>query len=148
MHSHLKKAFILLFIAIIGFIIVRSLIVPKSFGQFGWYRGSAVNELMSFNVTNANSTECADCHQSVYTVWANGSHNAVNCDDCHGSTENHVNNNEIIPQPANDSKEFCGLCHFRNVARSKDFPQIDPNSGHGEDLKCTYCHNPHKPWFV
>jgi hypothetical protein len=148
MQQHLKRAFILLFVAIVAFIIVRSLIVPESFGQYGWYRGNSVNELMSFNVTNANSTECADCHQSVYTVWANGSHNTINCDDCHGSTEDHANNNRIIPQPANDSKEFCGLCHFQNVARPKDFPQINPNSGHGEDLKCTYCHNPHKPWFV
>ncbi len=62
MQQHLKRAFILLFMALVGFLIVRSLIVPESFGQYGWYRGNSVNESMSFNVTNANSTECVDCH--------------------------------------------------------------------------------------
>lgn len=85
MQQHLKREFILLFMAIVAFIIVRSLFVSESFGQYGW--GNSVNELMSFNVTNANSTECVDCHQNVYSVWANGSHNIVNCDDCYGSTE-------------------------------------------------------------
>ncbi len=148
MQQHLKKVLILLAMMIIAFLIIRSLFVPESFGQYGWYRGNSVNEIMNFKVNNSNSTDCADCHQSIYLTWSNGSHNTVNCDDCHGPTEDHVNNNRIIPQPANDSREFCGLCHFQNVARPKDFPQIDPNSGHGEGLNCTYCHNPHKPWFI
>ena len=58
------------------------------------------------------------------------------------------NNVKIMPRPGNDSREFCGLCHFKMVARPSEFPQIDPESGHGEDLKCTYCHNPHKPMVL
>jgi len=42
MQPHLKRAFTLLAIAIIGFIIIRSFVVPESFGQYGWYRGDAI----------------------------------------------------------------------------------------------------------
>ena len=148
MQEHLKRALSLLLLAIVLFLIVRTLVVPKSFGDYGWYRANSVNDIKNFKVQYSDATECIDCHQNVYTVWSNGSHKTVNCDDCHGPTEDHVNDNRIMPQPANDSKEFCGLCHFKKAARPDNFPQIDPNSNHGEGLQCTYCHNPHKPWFV
>ena len=149
MQPHLKRAFTLLAIAIIGFIAVRSIIVPDSFGQYGWYRANAVNDLQNFSVKHASSKSCGDenCHKEIYSIWANGSHNTVNCETCHGPSQEHVNNVRIMPSPANDSRDYCGLCHFKRIARPSSFPQIDPET-HGENLKCAYCHNPHKPWFV
>lgn len=147
MQEHLKRALLLLCIVIIGFIIVRSIIVPESFGKYGWYRGNSVNDNMNFKVEYSVSNSCADCHINTYSIWANSSHKTINCETCHGPSREHVDNNRIMPQPANDSKEFCGLCHFKKRTRPSEFPQI-PEYGHGEDLKCTYCHNPHKPWFL
>lgn len=149
MQPYLKRALTLLVIAIIGFIAVRSLIVPDSFGQYGWYRGNAVNEIKNFPVEHASSQSCSEenCHKTIYSIWSESGHKTVNCETCHGPSEKHVSNTRIMPPPANDSREYCGLCHFKNTARPEEFPQIDPET-HGENLKCAYCHNPHKPWFV
>ncbi len=149
MQPHLKRAITLLAIALIAFIFVRSMIVPASFGQYGWYRADSVIEIRNLTVEHAGSASCSgdSCHESIYSIWSNSSHKTVNCETCHGPAANHVNNVRIMPQPANDSRDYCGLCHYKRVARPADFPQIDPET-HGENLKCTYCHNPHKPWFV
>jgi hypothetical protein len=71
----------------------------------------------------------------------------VNCETCHGPSGKHVSDIRIIPTPANNSGDYCGLCHFKRDARPASFPQIDPET-HGENLNCVYCHNPHKPWFI
>ncbi len=149
MHQHLKRAFTLLAIGIIAFIFVRSMIVPGSFGEYGWYRGDSVLKIMNLPVEHAGSASCGEenCHAAIYNVWTNGSHKTINCETCHGPLQEHVNNVGIMPQPANDSRDYCGLCHFERAARPSDFPQIDPDI-HGENLQCTYCHNPHKPGFV
>ncbi len=149
MQPHLKRAFIILIVVIIGFIAVRSFIVPESFGQYGWYRGDSVAELRDLPVGYAGSASCSDknCHQTIYSIWVDSRHKTVNCETCHGTSEKHVIDTRVMPVPANDSRDFCGKCHFKRVARPVDFPQVDPET-HGENLKCAYCHNPHKPWFI
>ncbi len=149
MQPHLKRAFTLLAIAIIVFIVIRSLVVPDSFGQYGWYRGDSVIENRNFPVEYAGSASCGEenCHKTLYSIWADSRHKTVNCETCHGPSEKHVSNVRIMPQPADESRDFCGLCHFRRAARPEDFSQIDPEI-HGKNLRCAYCHNPHKPWFI
>lgn len=149
MQPHLKRAVTLLIIAIIGFIVVRSFIVPESFGQYDWYRGDSVGDNMDFQVRYGGSSSCSgeNCHKTLYSIWADSRHKTVNCETCHGPSQDHVNNVRIMPEPVNDTREFCGTCHFKRVARPADFPQIDPEN-HGENLRCAYCHNPHKPWFI
>ena len=149
MQPHLKRAFTLLALAIIAFIFVRSLVVPESFGQYGWYRGDSVNESKNNPVRYAGSNSCGeeDCHKSIYSVWIKDRHKTLNCETCHSASGEHASNIRIMPPPANDTREYCGICHFKQVARPPDFPQIDPET-HGENLRCVYCHNPHKPWFT
>ena len=151
MQPHLKRAFLILVLVIIGFLFVRSFIVPESFGQYGWYRGDSVAELRDIPVGYAGSTSCSginnECHKTTYSIWVDSRHKTVNCETCHGPAEKHVIDTRIMPEPANDTRDFCGLCHFKRAARPADFPQIDPET-HGENLKCAYCHNPHKPWFL
>ncbi len=149
MQPHLKRAFTLLAFAIIVFILIRSLLVPDSFGQYGWYRGDSVVELRNLPINYSGSAICGedDCHKNIYSVWANDRHKTVNCETCHGPSEKHVFNPREKLTPANDSREYCGLCHFKRLARPEKFPQIEDET-HGENLRCVYCHNPHKPWFV
>jgi hypothetical protein len=149
MQPHLKRAFTLLALAVIAFIFVRSMIVPQSFGQYGWYRGDSVIDNRNFPVEHAGSASCGEenCHKTIYSIWSGSGHKTLNCETCHGPSQKHASNVRIMPAPANDSRDYCGLCHFERAARPSNFPQIDPET-HGENLKCTYCHNPHKPWFV
>lgn len=149
MQPHLKRAFTLLAILIFLFIIIRSIVVPASFNQYGWYRGDSVKEQRNFIVNYAGSATCQDenCHNSIYSVWIGDRHKTVNCETCHGPAMKHALNPRETLTPANDSRDFCGKCHFERIARPENFPQINPDE-HGEDLRCVYCHNPHKPWFV
>lgn len=149
MQPHMKRVVFLLIIAILGFVTVRAFIVPDSFGQYGWYRGDSVADNRNHQIGHAGSVSCSEenCHQTIYTIWVDSRHKTVNCETCHGPSQDHVSNIRIMPQPADDSREFCGKCHFKQVARPTSFPQIDPEI-HGENLKCAYCHNPHKPWFI
>ncbi len=149
MQPHMKRAFTLLALAIIAFIVVRSLLVPASFGQYGWYRGDSVKELSNFPVNYTGSASCGgeNCHQTIYSVWINDRHKTVNCETCHGPAGKHAIDPRTILSPANDSREYCGICHFKRISRPADFPQIDSDT-HGENLRCVYCHNPHKPWFI
>jgi len=149
MQPHLKRVVIILIVVIIGFLAVRSIIVPESFGQYGWYRGDSVAELRDIPVGYAGSATCGDknCHTTTYSIWVNSGHKTVNCETCHGPTNDHVIDTRVMPTPADDSRDFCGKCHFKRAARPSEFPQIDPET-HGENNKCAYCHNPHKPWFL
>ena len=149
MQPHLKRAFTLLAIVIIAFLFVRSIAVPDSFGDYGWYRGDSVDEIKSKAIEHAGSPTCGDtdCHKPLYSIWSESRHKTVNCETCHGPSEKHVSNVRIMPEPADDTRDFCGFCHYERVARPDEFPQIDPEI-HGENLRCAYCHNPHKPWFV
>jgi len=149
MQPHLKRAFTLLALAIIVFIIARSILVPDSFGQYGWYRGDSVNELRNHTLNYAGSTSCGEenCHTIIYSVWIKDRHKTVNCETCHGPAQKHALNPRETLKQADDTREFCGKCHFKKIARPENFPQIDPDT-HGQDLRCVYCHNPHKPWFV
>lgn len=149
MQTHIKRAVMLLVMVIFLFIVLRSIIVPASFGQYDWYRGNSVNDIRNIQVEHAGSATCGEetCHKTIYEVWKEGRHKTVNCETCHGPAEKHVSDIRILPQPANETREYCGLCHFERIARPASFPQIDPET-HGENLSCAYCHNPHKPWFV
>jgi len=147
MQPHLKRAFTLLALVIIVFIIVRSILVPDSFGQYGWYRGDSVEEARNHPVNYAGSISCGEenCHEIIYSVWVKDRHKTVNCETCHGPAEKHALNAREPLTPADDSREYCGKCHFKRLARPENFPQIDPET-HSE-LRCSYCHSPHKPWF-
>lgn len=149
MQTHIKRALMLLVTVIFLFLVVRSFVVPESFGQYGWYRGDSVIDNRNFPVEHAGSATCGEenCHKNIYKIWTENRHKTVNCETCHGPSEKHVSDIRILPQPANESRDYCGLCHFKQAARPASFPQIDPGK-HGQDLKCGYCHNPHKPWFV
>jgi len=48
MQPHLKRVIFILIVVIIGFLFAQSLIVPESFGQYGWYRGDSVAELRNY----------------------------------------------------------------------------------------------------
>ncbi len=146
--DHVKKVFTLLIFVIMAFAVARAAMVKPSFGEFGWYRGDSVADNMDRSLNYAQSQSCgaANCHENIYNVWNSSSHTTVNCETCHGPSQAHVDDVKISVA-VNDTREFCGLCHSMNPSRPKNFPQVDFDT-HGENLRCVYCHNPHKPWFL
>jgi formate-dependent nitrite reductase cytochrome c552 subunit len=142
---HVRVAMVYIVIAII-FLIVRSFIVPPSFGEYGWYRGDSVSEIMNLSVKHAGSYSCSNCHQTEYKAWTTGKHSTVNCESCHGPLKYHVDDPGGSKVEVNATREFCGLCHNENPSRPEGFPQINLES-HGNGFTCVTCHNPHYPWF-
>ena len=47
-YKHLIRLVLLFILILAGFLVVRKLLIPHSFGEFGHYRGDSVMENMSF----------------------------------------------------------------------------------------------------
>ncbi len=168
---HIVHAAIILVVVVVGFLIARWATVPKSFGQYGHYRGASIAEDQSFPVILQSAGACKECHEKErgmwpgFDVWQKGKHSAVTCENCHSNVRQHVERMKARPE----SKEFlvtkdpkpqrCLMCHFALAARPKVAPLCVPDDNHAEYLKlikeqteeilgCTTCHEdylPHNP---
>ncbi len=141
------KRLIPLFIIFIGlFLGVRYILVPKSFGEYGHYRGLSLEENASVNIKYAGVESCGECHMDILELKSSDVHDPLSCETCHGPCQEHV----LVPDSADvkipDTRKHCGLCHSLNPARSRNIIfQIDLGK-HYPDKNCIDCHNPHKPW--
>lgn len=133
--------FIAMSIAIIYFL------TPKSFGEFGHYRGKALEEIANNEVKYVQTDDCAMCHDSIAELKSSGLHATLQCEVCHGPGYKHieddVNNRMTIPEEG----QFCMRCHTINAASPENvIKQIDAIE-HAEGEDCITCHNPHQPWL-
>ncbi len=147
MPSQLKRL-IPIFIVFIGlFLIVRHLLIPDSFGQYGHYRGDALIDNASDELVHASKEDCFDCHDDIQAILENDMHAELSCLICHGPGLAHVDNPEPENIQKNSGREFCGRCHNLNAARSTNIIyQVDINTHHTEKENCIECHNPHEVW--
>lgn len=140
------RAALLLLIVVIVFLIVRQMAVPKSFGQYGYYRGDNVEEWISYNQNYASGKDdCSKCHGQEFTATAQDVHNGIDCQSCHGPLAAHVKNpQESRPKVAGNA-ELCGACHKDLLGRKEKIPTVKLGE-HSGGLECTRCHDPHQPW--
>lgn len=137
----------LVFLALIAiFLVTRKLLIPDTFGQYGHYRGDALIDNRDHEVKYLGEKACLDCHEEYGELKASDLHAEISCESCHGPGWKHVEE----PEPGNiilpEGREFCGLCHSLNAARSTDnVAQVDLKE-HNPESVCTECHNPHAPW--
>jgi len=144
--EHLFRLAILFVAGLVAFLILRALLVPPSFGEFGHYRAAALGEAASLPLSYAGRKACAECHDDKASTLAGGAHANVGCEACHGPQAQHASSDdpsEAKPQLP-DAATLCVVCHRANAARPETFPQIDPAS-HGDGAVCTECHDPHSP---
>ena len=153
--KHVFRAAILLLVVVIAMVLGRSLFVPPTWGEFGWYRGSAVAEHQAKPVRHGGDESCATCHDVEYADHAAGVHAAVQCELCHGPVALHVDLEEgelLAEMPVRRNRELCELCHRKLEARPADFPQIEVREhlvSNGAELTsdaCFDCHDPHSPF--
>lgn len=144
------KRLALIFAIIIGlFLVARHFLVPKSFGEFGHYRGQSLIENQAKMPKYAGQKACADCHQDIVDLKSPNVHKSLSCETCHGPGLEHINSTDsIIPVRVPKNREFCEMCHTKNAARKKDnIVQINITE-HNPGQKCIECHNPHNPWLT
>lgn len=140
--QHLIRAVILLVAIVAGIVLVRQAMIPKTFGEFGYYRGENVAEWSSRSPIYSLTSNCNNCHANNYSRWTTSKHAAVSCENCHGPGSSHIESGK--PLVVNKASSLCLTCHERLVSRPSAFPQVS-SSNHGAALSCTTCHNPHDP---
>lgn len=143
----LKTLIPLFAILIILFLVVRSLLIPDSFGEQGHYRFNSIQENQDKELSYAGKAACAECHDDKAEELESDMHANISCETCHGPGLAHYDN----PEPSNilkpDNRAHCGLCHNYNPTRKGKIAQVDLNE-HNVDQKCIECHNPHLPWEI
>lgn len=155
-HSkHVFRAAILLLVGVVALILGRSLFVPDTWGESGWYRGAAVMEHRAKPVRHGGDQTCEPCHDIEYAEQKAGVHAPIRCELCHGPVALHVDLEEgekLGDMPIRRNRELCELCHREQAARPAEFPQIDVRQ-HLIDYDvepspevCFDCHEAHSPF--
>jgi hypothetical protein len=142
--GHLIRPAAVLLAGLVLFLIVRTALVPKAFGQYGHYRPGALQLIRQHPVAYAGHDQCAMCHDDEAKLKATGKHAGVNCEACHGPLAQHASdpmaNVPKLPEVAN----LCRRCHEKDAAKPKSFPQV-VTAEHSGGMLCTECHKPHNP---
>jgi uncharacterized CHY-type Zn-finger protein len=144
--AHLIRVAGVLLLGAIAFIALRAAVIPKSFGQYGPYRGAALKEITSLPVKFAGHEVCEGCHSDVLEIKSKGVHAHVNCESCHGPLANHAEDPVSVIPVKPDVAKLCVRCHSENIAKPSGFPQVDAKE-HSQGVLCNTCHKPHSPGF-
>jgi len=144
--GHLFRLAAVFVVGILMFLGMRVFLVPKSFGQYGHYRGDAMAEIAARPVNFAGHQTCEGCHADVLDKKKDGRHARVNCEACHGPLAKHADDPSVQPAKL-DTAVLCVRCHEANAAKPKGFPQV-ASADHSAGLPCDTCHQPHSPAIV
>lgn len=134
---------VLLTLGIIGsYLTARFFLKPPSFGEYGWYRGEALEEAAARPILYAGKKACDECHSDIVQKLAKAEHKGLACEGCHGAGQGHADNPD--QKMGILSYSVCLRCHEANPSRPKWHKQI-PSKKHYTGQKCTECHVPHQP---
>jgi hypothetical protein len=142
--GHLVRMAVLLGMGLVAFLLIRHAIVPKSFGQYGHYRGAVLDEIRARPVSFAGKQTCEMCHTDVADVKNKGVHAGVACEACHGPSAAHTEDPSGHPAVKPDPAVLCVRCHEANPSKPKGFPQV-VSKDHAGEVSCATCHQPHSP---
>ncbi len=149
--SHTVRLVVIIIVLVAAFAIVRSFLIPASFGTYGHYRGDNLEEQMNMPLVHLESAFCRECHQDQHTSWQGNNHRTVNCEVCHGHWE--IHNGNLKTMVAVKSDDACLLCHQALTGRPESVSQIKSPDLHLAELEepqngrqtCVECHDPHSP---
>ena len=142
--EHLFRVALVFVAGVVVFILVRAVLVPRSFGEYGHYRGAAMAEIAAQPVVFAGHQACETCHPDEAGVKSQGKHAHVNCEACHGPLAKHADDPASVTPPKLDTAVLCARCLEANAAKPKNFPQV-VSADQAGGLPCDTCHQPHSP---
>jgi hypothetical protein len=173
--GHLFRFAGLFVLAFLVFLVVRHFVVPKSFGQYGHYRGAAIGEIAQHPAKFAGHEACESCHSDVADKKKAGKHAHVNCEACHGAIFERL---PVASQPKLNFFERAVALIVRPMPpdppllRHAEDPSVKPvlpdtavlcarchtasaarpkgfsqvvPAEHSNGMPCETCHNPHSP---
>jgi len=134
---------LLLLVGIVSsYCVARAFLTPRTFGQYGWFRGAAIDELRARPLAFAGRKSCEECHDDEVKRLAKFSHKNLSCETCHGPRWENAQNPDVKVEVI--SFASCLRCHEANPSRPKTHKQIVPKD-HYTGSKCIECHQPHAP---
>jgi predicted CXXCH cytochrome family protein len=142
--EHLVRVAGLFLAGIVAFVVLRSLLIPQGFGEYGHYRTGAIEDNRARPVAFAGRAACLDCHDDAAQAAKGGGHAGVRCEACHGPLAAHAENPTEQKAEKPDATPLCLRCHQASVARPATFPQKD-RAEHAGDESCVTCHVAHRP---
>jgi hypothetical protein len=122
--------------------VARFLLTPDTFGQYGHFRGAALEESARRTPLYAGAKACDECHSDTSEVLVKAPHKLISCEACHGPSSAHVRNPELTTIKLTD--ESCLRCHVADPARPQKHKQVTRLEHYPPD-GCTECHWPHEP---
>jgi len=146
---HVFRVLLLLLVAVVMFVLGRSFLVPRSYGEHGPYRFDNVAEQASVRAPrHGGAAACGACHAERLAKVQAGAHRAVSCEVCHAPLSVHASGGEKrAPMPVDRSAAPCARCHRKIDGRPAAFPQIvlAQHQDGVEKTPCLDCHDPHSP---
>lgn len=127
-----------------AFLVLRAAVVPESFGRFGHYRATALDDNRARTLSFAGQQVCAACHSDVVEQRAKGGHKGVSCEACHGPLASHADDPSAARPPVLPVASLCVGCHESDPAKPANFPQVISRE-HSGGMECNACHQPHQP---
>jgi len=147
---HVFRVVLVLVVVISAVVLTRGFLVPRSYGDYGAYRGDNVAEQAAVRAPrHGGPASCAPCHAKQAEARTGGSHKTVNCEVCHAPLSTHAKDKAVTAKMAVDrSVALCSRCHRKIAGRPAKFPQVVPEEHVPVALEegvCLQCHNPHSP---
>ncbi len=142
--GHLVRPAIVLLAAMGLFLVVRSAVIPKAFGQYGHYRPGALDAIRARPISFAGQDTCVACHDEQAKVRAAGKHAHVACEACHGPLAKHADDPTANVPKRPEVANLCRRCHEKDAAKPQGFPQV-ATVEHSAGMACNSCHQPHNP---
>ncbi|MFZ3171168.1 MAG: hypothetical protein WA118_04225 [Carboxydocellales bacterium] len=145
---------LILFGVIVIFVTAQQLSIPKSFGQYGYFRGDNISEWAAQEGNYAPGNSCEKCHQNEVQILDQGDHKGLDCQICHGPGLKHLQKFQTSKLKVEGTKELkvegteelCGICHRKMSGRSGDKIKTIELGIHNGGVVCIRCHNSHQPW--
>jgi hypothetical protein len=152
-HSkHIIRAVLLLVVAVVLFVVVRHFLIPRSFGEYGHFRGESIAEFAAATPVHGGAASCAECHADEVEWVSEEEHRSISCEVCHAPVAAHAAGGEkIADMPVRRTNALCGWCHQRLAARPNTFPQVvfldhvTEKDGELVEGICLECHDAHDP---
>lgn len=142
--AHLIRPALVFVAGLLVFLLLRQAVVPASFGQYGHYRGAALEEIRNAPAHFAGEAVCAACHPGEAATKAKGKHRTVHCEACHGAAASHAEDPEKHKPARVEIGKLCVRCHEADAAKPAWFKQVRSRE-HSGGASCEACHQPHSP---
>ena len=150
--KHIFRVGLLFLVVLVTLLLGRSLFVPDTWGQYGWYRAASVVEYTNQLARHGGSESCRECHEDEFNTLTEAGHRSLACELCHAPLITHaVDGDKTADMPIQTTNELCTRCHQALMARPASFPQVqlrqhvEENDGEYSPVVCFDCHEPHSP---